>query len=326
MARTGVLFRAGDKARWPTPSCACSASAIAGRACASRVGSLSNGSATGRRAWPAIAPSSIHLARQRMTLAGLKVALVGPLPPPAGGMANQTRQLAELLQREGVEVTIVQVNAPYRPRFVGRFRGLRATLPARPVRCPALACRRSQSNSSTSWPIPAGHGICSPRLRCGSRLRGTPAVVNYRGGEAESFLARSGAAVRRTLRRAASLVVPSGFLQEIFGVTECAARSCPTSSISSDFIRPRRTAPPRRRHLVVARNLEPIYDIATALARVRAGSERVPDVRLTIAGSGPERADLKRCAHELGIADAVVSAARSIAMKWRTLYRLADGR
>ncbi len=30
-------------------------------------------------------------------LAGMRIGLVGPLPPPAGGMAMQTRQLAELL-------------------------------------------------------------------------------------------------------------------------------------------------------------------------------------------------------------------------------------
>ena len=34
-------------------------------------------------------------------LRGLKLALVGPLPPPSGGMANQTRQLGELLAKRG---------------------------------------------------------------------------------------------------------------------------------------------------------------------------------------------------------------------------------
>ena len=47
-----------------------------------------------------------------MKFADLKIALVGPLPPPAGGMANQTRQLGELLRGEGAEVEVVQVNAP----------------------------------------------------------------------------------------------------------------------------------------------------------------------------------------------------------------------
>ena len=33
-----------------------------------------------------------------MIFTGLRIALVGPLPPPAGGMANQTQQLARLLR------------------------------------------------------------------------------------------------------------------------------------------------------------------------------------------------------------------------------------
>jgi hypothetical protein len=33
----------------------------------------------------------------------LRVVLVGPLPPPSGGMANQTRQLARLLGESGAD-------------------------------------------------------------------------------------------------------------------------------------------------------------------------------------------------------------------------------
>ena len=56
----------------------------------------------------------------------LGMGLVGPLPPPSGGMANQTRQLARLLEQAGVAVEIVQTNAPYRPQWVGSLRGVRA--------------------------------------------------------------------------------------------------------------------------------------------------------------------------------------------------------
>src|SRR6185503_11237 len=52
---------------------------------------------------------------RRVTARDLRIALVGPLPPPSGGMANQTQQLARLLGEEGVKVEIVQVNSPYRP-------------------------------------------------------------------------------------------------------------------------------------------------------------------------------------------------------------------
>ncbi len=53
-----------------------------------------------------------------MEFSGLRVGLVGPLAPPAGGMANQTRQLAELLRADQALVVTVQTNLPYRPAFV----------------------------------------------------------------------------------------------------------------------------------------------------------------------------------------------------------------
>ena len=56
----------------------------------------------------------------------LRLALVGPLPPPNGGMAMQTLQLARLMAGEGVSVELVQTNAPYRPAFAGRIKGVRA--------------------------------------------------------------------------------------------------------------------------------------------------------------------------------------------------------
>ena len=66
-----------------------------------------------------------------MKFDGLRIALVGPLPPPAGGMANQTRQLAELLRGEGASVELVQVNAPYKPAWAGRIKGVRAAFRVR---------------------------------------------------------------------------------------------------------------------------------------------------------------------------------------------------
>ena len=45
-----------------------------------------------------------------MDFAGLRIGLVGPIPPPSGGMANQTRQLADLLRSEHAQVTLVATN------------------------------------------------------------------------------------------------------------------------------------------------------------------------------------------------------------------------
>lgn len=47
----------------------------------------------------------------RKTGPGLRICVVGPLPPPSGGMANQCEQLARLLCAEGLEVELVRNNA-----------------------------------------------------------------------------------------------------------------------------------------------------------------------------------------------------------------------
>ena len=255
-----------------------------------------------------------------MNLADLRVALVGPLPPPEGGMANQTRQLAELLQREGARVTVVAVNAPYRPRWVGGVPVVRALFRLVPY---VLRLWRAageaelfhvMANSGWSW-----HLYAAPAVWV-ARLRGVPVVVNYRGGEAEAFLQRSAGIVLKTMSAAGALAVPSGFLREVFGRHGVRAEIVP-NIIDCERFRPahgERAGPPR---LVVARNLEPIYDIGTALrafARVR---RDVPAARMTVAGSGPERTALRSLAADLGIADAVDFCGRVDRERMAELYR-----
>lgn len=255
--------------------------------------------------------------------AGLRLTLVGPLPPPAGGMANQTRQLAELLRGAGATVTLVQTNAPYRPAWVGAVPVLRAGFRLLPYLWRLWrAAGRSElfhvmANSGWSW-----HLFAAPAIRVAS-WRGVPAVVNYRGGEASTFLARSHRSVCRTMALASAVAVPSGFLQEVFARYGVRCEVVPNVVDLERFrppVQPRR----RRAHLVVTRNLEPIYDNATAIRVLALVRERVPDARLTIAGSGPEGPALQALAAELGLQEPVRFAGRLDRDAVAALYRDAD--
>jgi len=234
------------------------------------------------------------------SLVGLRVGLVGPLPPPAGGMAMQTRQLAGLLQSAQARVVLVQSNAPYRPAFVGRLVGVRALARLVPYLVNLWrAAGRSDvmhlmANSGWSW-----HLFAAPAIWI-AWLRGVPVVVNYRGGEAAGFLARSERLVRVSIRRAACLIVPSGFLQSVFGQHGIAADIVPNIVDLSCF-HPASTKP-EHPHLLVARNLEPIYDIATALRAFAQVLARYPHATMTVAGTGPQEAELKALSTSLGIA------------------------
>jgi glycosyltransferase involved in cell wall biosynthesis len=253
----------------------------------------------------------------------LRVCLVGPLPPPAGGMANQTAQLAELLRGEGFHVDLVRTNAPYRPAWVGRLRIVRACFRLLPyVGCLWSRMRGADvvhlmANSGWSWflfAIPAA---------LVARLRAVPLVVNYRGGEAESFLGQSAWAVRPFVKRAAALVVPSTFLHEVFGRFDMAATIVPNIVDLARF-RPAPAARDGEAHLIVTRNLEPLYDNATAIRAFALVRREIPAARMTIAGEGPLFAALQALACELGVADAVRFCGRVVNTDIPALYASAQ--
>src|SRR5689334_20012643 len=99
-------------------------------------------------------------------------------------MANQTLQLARLLEQEGAKVEIVQVNAPYWPAWVGSVRVLRAFFRLFPflMRLWTVAGRTDvfhvMANSGWAW-----HLCAAPAVWI-AKVRGVPVVINYRGGYA----------------------------------------------------------------------------------------------------------------------------------------------
>lgn len=271
------------------------------------------------------APRAADTASQTGVWSDFAVALVGPLPPPAGGMANQTRQLAELLQGEGASVEVVQVNAPFRPVWVAKLPLVRAIFRLLPYLFALwTAFGRSNivhvmANSGWSWHLYAAPAVW---LAC---LRGVPVVVNYRGGGAGPFLAQSAPVVARTLRRAAALVVPSPYLQEIFAAHGIAAqvvpnivnldRFSPAEAGAGDASRPR---------VVVPRNLEHIYGNDIALRALPDVIARFPGATLAIAGSGPSLDDLRDLARGLGVEASVEFTGRLDHDAMAALYRSAQ--
>lgn len=233
-------------------------------------------------------------------LAGLRIALVGPLPPPSGGMANQMLALAENLRRDCAVVDMVQSNAPYHPRWIASVPMVRAAFRLLPyVFALRRAVRRSQvlhvlANSGWSW------HLCTAPAIWVSWTYGVPVIVHYHGGEASTFLAGAIKWVRWSMARVAELVVPSGYLVEVFHAFGMHARAIPNLIDLDRFVQPSRTAS-NSPHIVVARNLEPVYDTGTAIHAFARLLVRWPDARLTIAGTGPERARLQELVRELGV-------------------------
>lgn len=249
----------------------------------------------------------------------LAIGLIGPLPPPAGGMANQTMQLARLLGEAGVRVELIRNNAPYAPAWVGGVPLLRAGFRLLPYlwRLWRMAGRcdlfHVMANSGWSW-----HLFAAPAIWI-ARARGIPVVVNYRGGEAGQFLSGAASLVRFSMRRVAALVVPSGFLQAVFARHDMPAKIVP-NIIDLEKFHPAEQ-PPVSPHVVLARNLEPLYDIDSGLRALAILLREHPLARMSIAGSGPERERLEALADELGIAARVRFTGRLDSQEMAVLYR-----
>jgi phenylacetate-CoA ligase len=241
-----------------------------------------------------------------MMFAGLRIALVGPLPPPSGGMANQTRQLAMLLEADGASVQLVQVNPPYRPKIVAGIRGLRAVFRLMHYLrrlwsdISDVDLVHVMANSGWSWHLHAAPAIWI------ARIKGKPVIVNYRGGEANSFFSRRMRVVALSLRRADAIIVPSAYLASVFEKYGFATQIVPNiidlSRFSPASADPSSGSGPL---LLVARNLEAIYDNATALRAFAIIRQTYTDARLLIAGCGSERQQLEQLAQQLGLSSSV---------------------
>ncbi len=248
---------------------------------------------------------------------------MGPVPPPNGGMAMQTQQLARLLSSEGVTVELLPTNAPYHPASVARIPVLRALFRLIPYLFALwrLAGRSDlihlMANSGWSWQLHS-----APALWL-AWLRGTPVVVNYRGGEAQDYFQRSIRRVRPSLQKAAAIVVPSAYLQAVFQRFGENTRVIP-NIIDRELFHPRASETSDIFTLVITRNLETIYGIDTAIhafARVYAGN---PSLRLRIAGSGPEESALRALTRQLDVTDVVTFEGRLDRQEIVALYAGSD--
>jgi len=263
-----------------------------------------------------------------LTVTNFSIGLVGPLPPPFGGMANQTRQLAQLLREEGATVELIQVNQAYRPQWVSRFKGLRAIF--RLINYTAQLWQAANhvqlfhvmANSGWSW-----HLFAAPVIWIG-KIKGVPVIINYRGGEAGAFFDKSFFWVKPSLDRTTEIIVPSGFLEAVFNKRGYSTRIVPNIIDLSRFSPKENSIHSLQQKIVInilaARNLEPIYGNATVLHAFKLVKEKISAAHLTIAGSGFEEEHLKKLAKELAIENSVTFTGRIDNKDMPALYQSAD--
>ncbi|MEO5817804.1 MAG: glycosyltransferase family 4 protein [Gemmatimonadaceae bacterium] len=253
----------------------------------------------------------------------IRVVLVGPSMDILGGQAVQvTRLLRRLRELEGIEVEFLAVNPrlPGPLRLLQRIKYVRTIATSIAYGLSLLAQIRKYdvvhafSASYTSYllaPLPA---------MLVARLYGKRIVLNYRSGEASDHLAKSPLAVR-TMRLADEIVVPSGYLVEVFAQFGLHARSI-LNFVDLDNLDYRERTVTRPTFLS-NRNLEPLYNVGCTLRAFGVIQQQEPDAVLTVVGDGSERASLEALARELGLRN-VEFAGKVPPQRMREFYDAAD--
>jgi phenylacetate-CoA ligase len=137
-----------------------------------------------------------------------------------------------------------------------------------------------------------------------ARLFGRRTVLNFRGGDARKFFRRGRRVVTAIVRLAHVVIVPSGFLVDVFreelGVgTVVVPNICNLDA----FEGPVRTE--LRPVFIAARHLEPIYDVACVIRAFVEIRRCYPDAALHVLGKGSEELHLRRLAEREGVSDSV---------------------
>ena len=229
----------------------------------------------------------------------LKVAIVGPSLNYVGGQAVQADLLLRLWQDDpDVEMTFIAVDPPLLPGFgwADRVRGLRTILREplylrdlwRGLRDVDIA----HIFSAAYWsfllaPAPASFF---------AKLRSKKALIHYHSGEARDHLQRFRSG-RLVLSRVDEIVVPSGYLVDVFREFGLKAVAVPNLVDLSQFRYRRRD--PLRPHLVCTRGFSRYYSV-DVVVRAFAEVRRVyPEARIDLVGGGPLESEVRKLVEDL---------------------------
>ena len=229
----------------------------------------------------------------------LRVLVAAPSLDILGGQSRQAVRLMEGLKRESdLDIGFL----PHNPRLPGVLRWLQRikyvrTLVTTMYYIALLLWRVRQydivhvfSASYYSYSLSVIPALFISRLyRCKS-------ILNYRSGEAEDHLETWRSAVP-TIRWADEIVVPSGYLVDVFARYGLRARAIHNIVELDRFSF--RERQPLRPVFLTSRLLEPLYNVPCVLRAFALIQQQYPEATLTIAADGFLRGELEQLARDL---------------------------
>jgi glycosyltransferase involved in cell wall biosynthesis len=232
----------------------------------------------------------------------LRVLVVAP-GHAVGGQANAARDITRgFAGHAAVRVSFQPIDPPLpgRLRFLTEWKFIRSVV--RPLRyCRGLL--RAIPQADVLHVFAAAHTAflfgALPALIIARWFR-RPVILNYHDGRAEAHFRwwGGGALLRWAARRAAMLVFPSAYLQEVFRRHGFDGVVVPNVVDVSAFTY--RHPEPIRPRLISARQLEGLYAVENTLRAFALLQAQIPDAVLDVYGGGTAARELRRIAAKLG--------------------------
>jgi len=141
--------------------------------------------------------------------------------------------------------------------------------------------------------------LCAAPAILLANLFGKISILNYRSGEADDHLLNWKLTAVPIMRRSTVIVVPSGYLVDVFARFGLKAQAI-YNLVELDRFRYRERMPLRPIFLT-SRLLEPLYNVGCVLRAFAQIQQRYPDATLTVAADGWMRSQLEQQAKDLGL-------------------------
>jgi L-malate glycosyltransferase len=230
----------------------------------------------------------------------LKVCILAPSIDVLGGQSRQAERLMiGLADEPSLEIGFI----PHNPRLPGVFRRLQDIKYVRTIVTTLLYWGIA---ATRLWRYDVIHVYSAsyysyllsvvPIVLLG-RLYGKKILLNYHSGEAEDHLANWRLTALPIIRLADTVVVPSGYLVDVFARFGVTARAI-HNVVELEVFRYRERHPIRPVFLT-SRLHEPLYNVPCVLRAFRLIQDKYPDASLTVAGDGWMRPELEQLARDL---------------------------
>jgi L-malate glycosyltransferase len=251
-------------------------------------------------------PASSQAAESVVPRRPIRVCILAPSLDILGGQSRQAARLLENFRQErDLRVSFI----PHNPRLPGPFRALQRI---KYVRTVLTTLTYWSLMLARLWRYDVVHVfsasyysylLCAAPAILLAKAYRKKVILNYRSGEAPDHLRNWKRSTVPIMRLADEIVVPSGYLVDVFA--EFGLRAKPIFNFVELDAFAYRERRPIRPAFLTARLLEPLYNVPCVLRAFALVQAQYPDASLTVAGNGSMRLPLEELARSLGLRNTV---------------------